>query len=258
MTRWPAYFAELIGTAILILVGLSFVIVDFGVGSPVVAAIPDPLLRRALTGFLFGATGASIAISRVGKVSGAHINPVVTLAFRLRGTLCTRDAIGYVAAQCAGALLGAAPLLLWGAMGRSVAFGSTTPGGGYSIWAALGGEVGTTCALIVGLFVFIGHRTLRRFTPLLFPALYAVMVAVEAPLSGTSTNPARTFGPAVVSGVWHGWWIYLVGPVIGTLLGLAIFRNRWFERFEIDVAKVYHFDDRPAFSRTAGPTSRPA
>lgn len=244
MTRWPAYLAELIGTALLILVGLSFVILDFGAGSPVVAAIPDPLLRRALTGLLFGATGAAIAVSRVGKISGAHINPVVTLAFRLQGTLSRRDTIGYTVAQFAGALLGALPLLLWGTMGRSVAFGSTVPGTGYSVWAALGGELVTTAALIIGLFVFIGHGTLRRYTPLLFPVLYAVMVAVEAPLSGTSTNPARTFGPAVVAGVWSGWWIYLAGPVAGTLVGLAIFRTRWFARFEVDVAKVYHFTYR--------------
>ncbi len=248
MTRWPAYLAELIGTALLIFVGLSFVILDFGAGSPVVAAIPDPLLRRALTGLLFGTTGAAIAVSRVGKISGAHINPVVTLAFRLQGTLSTRDTIGYTVAQFAGALLGALPLLLWGTMGRSVAFGSTVPGTGYSVWAALGGEVVTTAALIIGLFVFIGHGTLRRYTPLLFPVLYAVMVAVEAPLSGTSTNPARTFGPAVVAGVWSGWWIYLAGPVAGTLVGLAIFRTRWFAQFEVDVARVYHFT-YPANSR---------
>jgi len=244
VTRWPAYVAELIGTALLILVGLSFVILDFGAGSPVVAAIPDPLLRRALTGLLFGATGAAIAVSYVGKISGAHINPVVTIAFRLRGTLNTRDTLGYVSAQFIGAVLGALPLLLWGAMGRSVDFGSTTPGAGYSVWAALGGEVVTTGALIVGLFVFIGHRTLRRYTPLIFPVLYAVMVAVEAPLSGTSTNPARSVGPAVVAGVWTGWWIYFVGPLLGMLLGLGIHRTRWFDRFAFDVAKVYHFTYR--------------
>jgi aquaporin Z len=233
-----------VGTALLVFVGLSIVIADFGAGSPVARAIPSPLWRRVLTGFLFGATGAAIAVSWVGKVSGAHINPVVSLAFRARGKLSTRDTVGYVAAQFAGAVAGALPLLVWGRLGRSVQYGATVPGAGYPIWMALAGEVVTTCALIVGLFVFIGHKTLRRYTPLLFPVLYAVMVGLEAPLSGTSTNPARTFGPAVVAGVWSGWWIYLAGPLAGMLIGVGLFETRWFDRFEFEVAKVYHFEER--------------
>jgi aquaporin Z len=72
------------------------------------------------------------------------------------------------------------------------------------------------------------------------------MVALEAPLSGTSTNPARSVGPAVVAGVWTGWWIYFVGPVAGMLLGLGVHRTPWFDRFTFDVAKVYHFAYRAA------------
>jgi aquaporin Z len=238
---WQPYLSEFIGTALLVGVGLSIVILDFGAGSPVVAALPDAGLRRAITGFLFGAVGALIAISPVGKISGAHINPVVTLAFRIKGTFSTRDTIGYILAQFAGAGAGSIPLLLWGREGRSVAFGSTTPGTGYTVWAALLGEIITTIGLIVGLFIFLGHRKLRSCTPLLFPFLYAVMVWLEAPVSGTSTNPARSLGPATVSGVWTGWWIYFAGPLIGMLLGVALHRFSWMKKFEIEVAKIYHF-----------------
>ena len=238
---WQTYLSELIGTALLVGVGLSVVILDFGAGSPVAAVLPDAGLRRLITGFLFGATGAAIAYSRVGKVSGAHINPVVTLAFRIKGRLTTRDTIGYVLAQFAGAIAGSVPLRLWGEEGRSIAFGGTTPGAGCTIWSALGGETITTIGLITGLFVFLGHRRLRRYTPLLFPFLYAVMVYLEAPLSGTSTNPARSVGPSVVSGVWSGWWIYFVGPVAGMFLGLALLRLGWLRKFEVEVAKIYHF-----------------
>jgi aquaporin Z len=93
--------------------------------------------------------------------------------------------------------------------------------------------------LITGLCLFLGFRRLRPFTPALFPFLYSVMVYLEAPISGTSTNPARTFGPAVVSGVWQGWWIYLFGPLVGTVLALLLciaLRDR------IQVAKIYHFE----------------
>lgn len=238
---WPAYLSEFIGTALLILVGLSIVILDFGAGSPVVVWLPDAGLRRLITGFLFGATGALIAVSPVGKISGAHINPVVTLAFHLKGTLSLRDTLGFSLAQFSGAVAGALPLLLWGQMGRSVQFGATVPGAGYSLWAALCGEIATTVGLILGLFVFLGHKRLRPFTPLLFPFLYAVMVYLEAPLSGTSTNPARSVGPSVAAGVWTGWWIYFVGPLAGMLIGIGLHQFSWLQKFEIKVAKIYHF-----------------
>jgi len=80
--------------------------------------IPSEGLRRLVTGFLFGTTGACIALSPVGKVSGAHINPAVTLAFRLMGKLDLPTTLGYVGAQLIGAVVGSLPPLLWGAMGR--------------------------------------------------------------------------------------------------------------------------------------------
>ncbi len=240
---WTLFAAELAGTAILVAVGLSIVILAFGDGSPVVRWFPDPGLRRLVTGFLFGSTGALLALSPIGKESGAHVNPVVTLAFRLLGKIGGRHAAGYVLAQLAGAVLGALPLLLWGSIGRSVDFGATVPGAGAI--PALLGEVATTFGLVAGLLLFVGHRRLRAYTPALFPVLYAVMVYLEAPLSGTSTNPARTLGPAVVSGVWAGGWIYWVGPVAGAVLGVGLYRLPWMRWLEIEVAKLYHFDHDP-------------
>lgn len=220
-------------------------ILDFGAGSPVVRVVPEASVRRLITGFLFGSTGAAIAMSGVGKRTGAHINPVVTLAFWLRGKMDRHLAAGYVVAQLVGAIVGALPLLLWGGLGRSTAFGSTVPGPGYGSWLALVGEIATTFCLVFGLFAFLGHARLRRFTPALFPALYAVMVLLEAPLSGTSTNPARTLGPGLVAGVWTGWWVYWLGPVLGAALAVAAHRLGVLRRFEFDVAKVYHFDLDP-------------
>ncbi len=245
MTReipWGLYMSELIGTALLLLFGLSFVILDFGKGSFMTGLIPDAGLRRLITGFLFGSTGAAIAYSQVGKVSGAHINPVVTLAFHIKGKLSAGNTAGYIAAQFAGAVIGCIPLLIWGRMGRSVGFGATTPGADFTVWQAFLGEVVTTIGLILGLFVFLGHKRLRKYTPLLFPFLYALMVYLEAPISGTSTNPARSFGPSVVSGLWTGWWVYFLGPLVGMLIGIGIHRFSWLKRFEVEVAKVYHFE----------------
>lgn len=254
---WQNYLSELIGTALLLCVGLSFVILNFGTGSPVIHLVPGAGLRRFITGFLFGTTGALIAISPVGKVSGAHINPVVTLAFWFKGKLSKRDTVGYILAQFIGAVAGSLPLLAWGQMGRSVHFGATTPENGCPLWMPLLGEVITTVGLIVGLFVFLGHKKLRPFTPLLFPFLYALMVYAEAPLSGTSTNPARSLGPAVVSGIWSGGWIYFVGPFAGTLIGLGIHQFGWLKRLEVEVAKLYHFEhDRYGFFAGQQKTTR--
>jgi len=238
---WPAYLSELVGTAALVAVGLSAVILNFGQGSPMIDWIPSAGLRRLLTGFLFGSTGALIALSPVGRHSGAHINPVVSLSFWLMHKLSLRHVVGYVIAQLAGALVGALPLLAWGAWGRSVDFGATVPGVGYGTGAALVGEAVTTFALVLGLFLFLTHRRLRPFTPALFPVLYAAMVFLEAPVSGTSTNPARSLGPAVISGQWRDWWVYGVGPLLGALVGVAVYRFTRLNRLEIEVAKIFHF-----------------
>ena len=242
---WTLFLAELVGTALLILVGLSVVIVDFGQGSPVGHWLPNAGWRRLITGFLFGSTGALIALSPLGKESGAHINPVVSLSFWLMGKLRGRHTLGYVLAQLLGAIIGALPLLAWGAMGRSVEFGATEPGADYGPGWALLGEVITTFAMVIGLFFFIRHRKIRAFTPALFPVLYAVMVFLEAPISGTSTNPARSLGPAVIAGVWQDWWVYWLGPLIGALLGVATYRFTWLRHVEIEVAKLYHFEHDP-------------
>lgn len=239
---WMLFGAEFIGTALLVTVGLSIVILFFGQGSPITQSIPNAGLRRLITGFLFGTTGAMIALSPLGKESGAHINPVVTLGFWCIGKLRARYVLGYVVAQLSGAVLGAVPLLAWGTMGRSIAFGATLPGAVYGTGWALLGETVTTFSLIFGLFFFLQHQHLRAFTPALFPFLYAFMVFAEANVSGTSTNPARSFGPAMISGEWHAWWVYWLGPLLGTLLAVAMYRlggRRW---STIAVAKLHHFE----------------
>jgi aquaporin Z len=247
---WGPFAFELMGTALLVLVGLSLVILMFGAGSPMPRLIPEEGTRSLITGFLFGTTGASIALSPVGRVSGAHINPVVTLAFRLMGKLDLRTTLGYVAAQLIGAVVGSLPLLLWGEMGRSVAFGATVPGAGFTLSTVFLGEVVTTFAMVALLAVFLGFRRIRPFTPAIFPPLYAIMVWAESPVSGTSTNPARSLGPAVISGQWQGWWLYWAGPMVGMLLAVLACS---FLAKRIEVAKLYHFDsDRDRLFRRAG------
>jgi aquaporin Z len=124
-------------------------------------------------------------------------------------------------------------------MGRSISFGATLPGAGYATSTVLLGEAATTFALVTGLCLFLGIRKLRRFTPAMIPFLYAIMVPLEASISGTSTNPARSFGPALVSGQWQGWWIYWAGPLLGTAAATVACS---FLAIRIEVAKLYHFE----------------
>jgi len=249
--RWRLFFSELAGTALLVFGGLSVVIFMSGEGSPMGRLLPNEYLRMAVTAFLFGTIGSTIAVSRIGKESGAHINPAVTLGFWLMHKLDARAASGYIIAQMLGAALGALPLFAWKSMGRSVVFGATIPAKDYSTTVVIMGEAVTTFGLIATLCIFLGFRHLRAYTPFVIPFLYAVMVPLEAHISGTSTNPARSFGPALISGRWDGWWIYWVGPIIGTLAAILVcgsFAKR------IEVAKLYHFesDRRRLFHRMAG------
>jgi aquaporin Z len=225
------YLAEAAGTALLVLAGLSIVILF-------AAWLPAAPWRRALTGACFGTVGALIAISPLGRISGAHINPAMTLAFWLEGKLAWRDTLGYVLAQMLGASAGAAPLLLWGQVGRHVAYGSTDVGSGVPVWLALVGEVAATAALVLAVFITASHERTRAFTPWTIPPLFAWLVWWEGPLSGASTNPARSFGPALLSGEWSDFWIYVVGPLLGATLAVALLRVKLLGVHRVPVARV--------------------
>ena len=239
--HWRAYLAEFLGTAILVFLGLGAVIFDFGPGSPVAALMPDPFLRRLLTGFLFGSVGALVALSPLGRESGAHLDPVLSWAFWLAGSLQLRDAVLYTLAQALGAILGALPLpIVWGGFGAAVRYGATLPGAWGSVVAILG-EAAATFALVGGILAFVGRARLRPYTPALIPPLVALLVAFEAPLSGTSMNPARTLGPALVSNSLGYLWVYLVGPAAGALIAAIVVARP----SGVHVAKIAHHEHDP-------------
>jgi aquaporin Z len=114
--------------------------------------------------------------------------------------------------------------------------------GGLSIVIFMFGSGSPMAQLIPGvklLFVFIGFKQIRQLTPYMFPLLYAIMVPLEADISGISTNPARSLGPAVISGQWTAFWIYIAGPLTGALLA-SVAGSMFAKR--ITIAKLYHFD----------------
>jgi aquaporin Z len=209
---------EFLGTALLVFVGLSAVTLDFGLHSPVADVIASSSVRRLLTGFLFATAGALVTVSPLGRRSGAHLNPAVTFAFWLQGHVHRHDLGGYIASQCAGGLVGAAALrLVWAGRAASVHYGRTAPEPGLGVWSAVGIEALMTGILILTIFAFVSSERTARWTPLAVLVVVAVEVWVGAPFTGTSLNPARSLGPALVDGRLSGLWIYWVGPLAASL-----------------------------------------
>ena len=211
-TEW---LCEAVGTMLLLLAGFSAICLDFGRGSWVAGVLPSVSARLLLTGALFAGSGSLVAISPIGRRSGAHLNPAITLAFWITGHVHPHDVAGYWVAQLLGALAGAAmTAVLWGETARSVDFGITTPGAGVSDAAAVGIEFLMSAMLVGTILVFLSIRRLMRWTPLANWVVVTVLVWQGAPHTGTSVNPARSLAPAVVAQNFNHLWVYLVAPMV--------------------------------------------
>jgi len=157
----------------------------------------------------------------MGAVSGAHLNPVVSVAFALRRDFPWRRVPLYVVAQVAGAVL--ATLLLVGLVGKQGSAGLTLPGPGISTWTALAWEVLLTTGLVsVVLGTASGAQQLGAVAAFGVGGYIALAGLIGAPVSGASMNPVRSLGPALVLGNWTSWWAYLLGPAGGALIAVGI------------------------------------
>jgi aquaporin Z len=239
----PDYLAEYAGTAFLLLVGLTAVAWDFGAGSPVARHIASAPVRRLITGTIFAGAGTLVVLSPLGRRSGGHLNPAVSLAFHRLGKMRTRDLIGYIAAQVLGAVTGALIVrLLWGRRALSTHLGATQPGS-LGVWMALVAEVLCTFALMTLILEFIDRPRLMRYTAYAAGGLVALFVVVEAPVSGTSLNPARSLGPAVLAPLYSSLWLYLIAPPVGAVAAALLFRRR--KGRATPCAKLLHDDRHP-------------
>ena len=230
--------AEFAGTAIMLFIGVSAVAFMWAPGSPV-PAIDNAALRRLLTGLLFAGGATAVVYSPLGQISGGHINPAVTLAFWRIGKVSTRDAVIYSVVQFAGALTGAyAAGAAWGPLTHGVQYAATVPGNGYSWAGALAAETAITFLLVFTIFVCINKPRIAPRTGIICGTLVALLVMIEAPVTGTSLNPARTLGPAILAPAYASLWIYFVGPAAGALLAVGAYRGQWGS--QTVCAKLYH------------------
>jgi aquaporin Z len=244
------YLCELAGTALMLFVGIPAVAVMWAPGSPV-PAIGNAVLRRLITGILFAGGATAVVYSPLGQRSGAHINPAVTLAFWRMGKVPAADAVGYVVAQILGAFAGAALAgLAFHDLTRGVRWAVTVPGDGYSPLTALAAEAAMTFLLVFTIFVCVNKPRVAARTGIIAGLLVALLVTIEAPISGTSLNPARSLAPAVLAPVYTALWIYFVGPMAGALVAVAAYRGRW--GASTVCAKLYHTEKYPCPFDTCG------
>jgi aquaporin Z len=209
--EWRRLFSEFYGTFLLVMVAAG--------GGMMSQAFPNTITRSAAV----VAPGLMVMgiIMFMGTVSGAHLNPAVSIAFSLRGDFPWRRVPGYVIVQLIGAT--AASLVLWGVIDVSAKYGGNYPASGYSDSRALAMEALLTFGLVsVILGTASGAQNIGIIGAIGVGGYIALAGLWGSPISGASMNPARTFGPDLVSGTWTGYWLYIVGPIVGAIVAVGL------------------------------------
>src|SRR5271169_5204798 len=209
--EWRRLFSELLGTFFLVLVAAG--------GGMMGQAFPNTISRSAAV----TAPGLMVLgiILYMGKISGAHLNPAVSIAFALRRDFQWRRVPGYIVAQLAGATLAA--LVLHAVINVSATYGSNYPAHGYSDMAAFWMELLLTTGLVsVILGTASGAQNVGIFGAFGVGGYIALAGLWGSPISGASMNPARTFGPDLVGTTFTAYWAYVAGPIVGAALAVGI------------------------------------
>ncbi|WP_081882125.1 MIP/aquaporin family protein [Cryobacterium sp. MLB-32] len=209
--EWRRLFSELLGTFFLVLVGA---------GGAVVNAQSNGAIERAAAVTAPGLMVMAIILF-MGAVSGAHLNPAVSIAFAARGDFPWRRVPGYIIAQLLGSTL--ACLTLWALLGKIGDLGATTPGTGISDTQAMLMELLLTVGLVSTILgTASGAQNVGVFGALGVGSYIILAGLWSSPISGASMNPARSFGPALVLQDFSGYWAYVVGPLAGALIAVGI------------------------------------
>src|SRR6478752_5817310 len=209
--EWRRLFSELLGTFFLVLVAAG--------GGMMGQAFPDTISRTAAV----VAPGLMVMaiILFMGKVSGAHLNPAVSIAFALRGDFPWRRVPGYVVVQLIGA--GLAAWFVQAVINASASYGSNYPAQSYTSLDAFWMETILTLGLVsVILGTASGAQNLGVFGALGVGGYIALAGLWGSPISGASMNPARTFGPDLISADFSSYWVYIAGPLVGAAIAVGI------------------------------------
>jgi len=209
--EWRRLFSELLGTFFLVLVAAG--------GGMMGQAFPDTISRTAAVGA--PALMVMAVILFMGKISGAHLNPAVSIAFALRRDFPWQRVPGYIVAQLGGAALAA--WFLQAAVHVSASYGSNYPAAGFSDLNAFFMELILTFGLVsVILGTASGAQNLGVIGALGVAGYIALAGLWASPISGASMNPSRTFGPDLVAADFHAYWVYVAGPIAGAIAAVGI------------------------------------
>jgi len=239
--HWPEYLIEAVCLGLFMVSAFSFAILLEHPASPAHQAIASSTLRRFLMGLAMGGTAIAIIYSPWGKQSGAHINPSTTLTFFRLGKVAKWDAVFYIAAQFLGGAAGAiaaARLLHPRTAHVSVNYVVTLPGA-WGPLAAFAAEMIIAFVLMLVISHVSNHAKLHKLTGLCAGALVAAYITIEAPISGMSMNPARTFASAFAGNSWTSLWVYFTAPLIGMLAAAEVYvRKQGISR--VGCPKLHH------------------
>lgn len=209
--EWRRLVAEVGGTFFLVLVAAG--------GGVVAALYPGTVSRSALV--VAPALMVMAVILATGAVSGAHLNPVVTIAFALRAEFPWRRVPLYVVAQAVGAIV--ACLFLWAMLGKVGGLGATVPGPHTTDVHAMWMEAALTFGLVTTILgTASGAQNVGALSALAVAGYIALAGLWSSPVSGASMNPARSLGPDVVTGELGHYWVYVAGPAIGMLVAVGL------------------------------------
>lgn len=235
MVNPRAWFAEAIATYALVFFGPLAIIlaaVAFGTGLSIQAIVMIALAHGAAIGLM---------VYAFGHVSGAHINPAVTISMLVTKRIGIKDGIAYIVFQLIGAIAAAASLkAILPDLGAKVNFG--TQGGpsdllNHSVMSGLAVEIILTFFLVTVIFMTAVHKKAPAgMYGLAIGGMIFLIHIVGVPLTGASVNPARTFGPALISGYWDYHWIYWAGPIIGAVIAGLIMNYVFIKKAEQQAA----------------------
>jgi len=239
--HWPEYLCEAAELGLFMISAGLFTILLWYPKSAVPTIIPSEFIRRMLTGIAMGGTAIALIFSPLGKRSGAHFNPAITLTFWRLGKVKNWDAVFYTIAQFIGGILGVFAVALFVREALShpkVNYVATLPGP-HGMIIAFVAEFVIAFVLMTVVLRVSNTPHLARYTGLFAGALVATYITLEAPFSGMSMNPARTFGSAFVGHLWTGLWIYFTAPVLAMQLAGALYLRG---KGVVYCAKYHHYN----------------
>ncbi len=239
--HWVEYLFEGLELGLFMLAASAFGTLLFYPESPVVREFPSNSLRLVLMGLAMGTTAIAIILSPLGRRSGAHFNPAVSITFLFLGRMHRLDTLFYVIAQFLGGALGVlgARLLIGHPLASpSVRYVVTVPGR-YGLTAAFAAECFMGWLLMTAVLFSSNNARFARYSWLLVGALVSLYVIAFSRISGFSVNPARTVSSALFANIWTALWIYLSAPLLGMLTAAAVFVLSAGSEAVL-CAKVYH------------------